>query len=70
TELKLAAQEIRTWVREILAEGQQTGEMAFAGSVESKADAVIGSLLAALIMNRAVEEDVLEHIIEQIQITL
>lgn len=67
TELSGASLDIRSWLRAILAEGLQNGQFSFSGPVDHKADAIISSLLASLVMEKVSGEDILGHIIQSIQ---
>lgn len=70
TELTEAGDEIRMWVREVLAEGKASGQLRFQGTTESKADAIISSLLASLVLGKVTGDDVLKNTIDQIMITI
>ena len=56
-----ASLEIREWLRSVLEAGLKDESMTFRESVEQKADAIVSSLLASLILNKVTNENVLEN---------
>jgi AcrR family transcriptional regulator len=69
-ELKLASKEIRDWVKSILEEGQKKGEFTFKGNATDRADTLIASLLASLVLSKVTGENVLEKAVSQIKLDL
>lgn len=59
--LHVASIEIRNWLRGVLEQGLKNGSMKFTESVDQKADAIVASLLASLILNKVTKENVLEN---------
>jgi TetR/AcrR family transcriptional regulator, transcriptional repressor for nem operon len=69
-ELALAGEEIRNWVIEVLEEGKQKEEFNFKGTAASHTDLIITSLLASLILNKVIKEDVLKNTMTQITLNI
>ena len=65
-ELTKASQDIRNWLTETLETGRTQKELEFVGSAAGKADAIITSLLASLILNKVTGENVLKNTVKQI----
>lgn len=65
--LNYASQLIRESMRAILEKGKAKGAFQFKATTEAKADLIIGSLLASLILNQVTKENILKNITESIQ---
>lgn len=65
-ELTSASHEIRNWLCGVLEKGLRQNEFSFSESIEEKADCIISSLMASLILNKVTGRDVLKNVIEAI----
>ncbi|QSE98017.1 TetR/AcrR family transcriptional regulator [Fulvivirga lutea] len=59
--LTKASNEIRVWLQNILSQGKQEGSLHFIEPVEERADLIVTSLLASLILNKVSGEDILKN---------
>jgi len=61
------AEIIRVWLREVLNDGIQKTEFHFKEDAKNKADLIISSLLAALILNQITKEDMLNNVLQTLK---
>lgn len=61
-ELSSATVYLRSWLGHVLNKGMEEGTFKISGGVQEKADQIVTSLLAALLLNRLSPDDVLENV--------
>lgn len=65
-QLTIASLEIRNWLCGVLEKGLRENDFSFSESIEEKADSIITSLMASLILSKVTEKDILNNVIQSI----
>ena len=60
--LRIASSEIRQYVAQVLSEGKTSGEFAFEDDPHEKADMLVSSLMASLVVSRVSGENVFQNV--------